>query len=95
MAELVAGVAYFVFVFFKAFQQRNVAWLKYHSVMPISYLMSVSEVVVISLVAYTGAQLFPFSWESLLNIAPMMLAIGTGGGLGAMAGMYLHHKYVK
>jgi len=95
MTELIAGIAYFVFVFFKAFQQRNVSWLKYFSVMPVSYLMAFSEVIVISTVAYTGAQLFPFSMDALIRILPMMFAIGTGGGLGAMAGMFLHNKYVK
>ena len=95
MTEIIAGCAYFIFVFFKAFQQRNVSWLKYLSVMPISYMMAFSEVIVISTVAYTGAQLFPFSIAALIKIAPMMFAIGTGGGLGAMAGMFLHNKYVK
>ncbi len=95
MAELIAGIAYFVFVFFKAFQQRNVSWMAFKTVLPISYLMAFSEVIVISTVAYTGAQLFPFSIEALVKILPMMFAIGTGGGLGAMAGMYLHHRYIK
>ncbi len=95
MIELIAGVAYFVFIFFKAFQQRNVSWMKYSTVMPISYMMAFSEVIVISSVAYTGAQLFPFSMASLLKVAPMMFAVGTGSGLGAIAGMYLHHKYIK
>jgi hypothetical protein len=95
MIELIAGIAYFVFVFFKAFQQRNVSWMNYKYVMPISYLMSVSEVIVISTVAYTGAQLFPFSMAALIEILPMIFAIGTGGGLGCLSAMYLHHRYVK
>jgi len=95
MTEVIAGIAYFVFVFFKAFQQRNVSWMAYKSVMPISYLMAFSEVIVISTVAYTGSQLFPFSMDAFVNVLPMIGAIGTGGGLGAMAGMYLHHRYVK
>ena len=95
MTELIAGCAYFIFVFFKAFQQRNVSWMAYKSVMPISYLMAFSEVIVISTVAYTGAQLFPFSMDAFVNVLPMIAAIGTGGGLGAMAGMYMHHRYVK
>ena len=95
MIELIAGVAYFIFIFFKAFQQRNVSWMKYSTVMPISYLMAFSEVIVISSVAYTGAQLFPFSMAALIKVLPMMFAVGTGSGLGAIAGMYLHHKYIK
>ena len=95
MTEIIAGCAYFIFVFFKAFQQRNVSWMKYVSVMPISYMMAFSEVIVISTVSYVGIKLFPISIDSLISIAPMMFAIGTGGGLGAMLGMFLHNKYVK
>lgn len=34
MKALLAGAAYFVFVFFKAFQQRNVAFLHHRRVFP-------------------------------------------------------------
>jgi len=88
-AELMAGIAYFVFVFFKAFQQRNVAFMHYHWVMPISYVMSLSEVFIISVVAIRAASGAPF-WE-MVRIG---VAIGTGGGLGAICAMWLHHKYL-
>lgn len=89
MNELLAGIAYFVFVFFKAFQQRNVAFMNYKWIIPISYAMATTEVFVISLVAYeAGTQ--GLSW-GLLWFA---LTIGTGGGLGAVASMWLHHKYL-
>jgi hypothetical protein len=86
--EILAGVAYFVFVFFKAFQQRNVAFLHYWWVMPISYLMACTEVFVISLVAHEATQ--GLSW-SLLWFA---LTIGTGGGLGAVISMWVHNRYI-
>lgn len=86
--EMLAGVAYFIFVFFKAAQQRNVAFLHYWWVMPISYRMACTEVFVISLVAIEASR--GLSW-SLLWFA---LTIGTGGGLGAVSAMWLHNRYV-
>ena len=102
MIELIAGIAYFVFVFFKAFQQRNVAFDHYWPVLPISYLMAASEVLVISGVSLrVGANLFViedghlvFVYElaRMTELVPMMLAIGTGGGIGALCAMWIHGK---
>lgn len=89
MEEALAAIAYFVFVFFKAFQQRNVAFLHYKWILPISYAMSLTEVLVISLVAMKAVH--GFSWE----LVTLGLAIGTGGGLGAVSSMWLHNRYVK
>ncbi len=50
-SAILAGFAYFVFVFLKAFQQRNVMGLHYSWIMPISYAMAATEVFVISVVA--------------------------------------------
>lgn len=86
---LMAGAAYFIFVFFKAFQQRNVAFMRYGWVIPISYAMSCTEVFVISLVAYeAGTQ--GLSMDLLWFAA----TIGTGGGLGAIVSMWIHNKYI-
>ena len=87
--SLIAAAAYFVFVFFKAFQQRNVAFMHYAWVMPLSYLMSASEVAVIALVARQGV-----AAENLMDMAPILLGVGTGGGLGALASMFIHHRYI-
>lgn len=81
--------AYFVFVFFKAVQQRNVMGLHYKWVMPVSYAMSATEVFMIAAVAYRATHME--HWTELL---PFVLGIGTGGGLGAMCGMYLHNKHI-
>lgn len=89
MSELAAGVAYFVYVFFKAFQQKNVAFNHYKWVMPISYGMAFMEVLVISLVAFQASK----------GITPDLIwfavAIGSGGGLGALTAMWIHNRYVK
>jgi len=89
MSELIAGVAYFIFVFFKAFQQKNVAFDHYRWIMPISYAMATTEVFIISLIAV----------KAVHGITPELLwfalTIGTGGGLGALASMWIHNRYVK
>lgn len=90
MSELFAGLAYFVFVFFKAAQQRNVAFMHYKWVMPVSYCMSTTEIFVISVVALKA-----IGAENWTDMIPMALTIGTGGGLGAIVAMYLHHRYIK
>lgn len=87
---LVAAGAYFLFVFFKAFQQRNVAFLHYRWVMPVSYIMSLTDVAVIALVAHKAAT-DGFTWELVI----FGIAIGTGGGLGAITSMKLHEKYIS
>ena len=89
MNELLAGLAYFVFVFFKAFQQRNVAFLHYKWILPISYAMSLTEVLVISLIAVEASQ----GWS--IGLLWFAVTIGTGGGLGAVMSMYIHNRYVK
>ena len=87
-AAIAAG-AYFLFVFFKAFQQRNVAFLHYKWIMPISYAMSLMDVAVISLVAFKA------STSGLsMELVWLGLAIGTGGGLGAIASMWIHERYI-
>ncbi len=88
-SELVAGFAYFIFVFFKAFQQRNVAFNHYGWVLPISYAMSLTEVIVISFIAHEAAR--GLSWNILWYAA----SIGTGGGLGAIIAMWTHNKLFK
>lgn len=89
MNEILAGIAYFVFVFFKAFQQRNVAFLHYRWILPISYAMACTEVLVISLVAYEATQ--GLNWDLFW----FAVTIGTGGGLGAVVSMWIHNRYIK
>lgn len=86
---LTAGAAYFFFVFLKAFQQRNVQGLHYRMILPISYVMAATEVFVISIVAIKAV-----NYTSLGELIALALSIGTGGGFGALAGMYIHNKHV-
>lgn len=85
---ILAGTAYFFFVFFKAMQQRNVAFLHYGWIMPVSFLMSTADVFVVSLVAVTAVK---GGFDSLV---PLVVAISVGSGLGSLLAMWLHNKYI-
>lgn len=74
--------ASFVFVFLKAFQQRNVAFDNYWWVMPCSMGMAATEVYVISVIATQGYALLA------------VLGMGLGAGAGALLAMHFHGKYV-
>jgi hypothetical protein len=69
----------FVFVLLKSFQQLNVSSGKYLWVLPTSLAMAVCEVYVTWQAATRG-----WGW--------IVLPIGFGAGLGAMAGMWLHGR---
>jgi hypothetical protein len=86
----IAGALHFVFVFFKAFQQRNVAFMHYWWIMPISFCMSTTEVFALSLVAISAVAADHW-WQML----PYACTLGVGGGSGAIVAMYTHHRYVK
>lgn len=73
-------LAAFAFVFLKAFQQRNVAFDNYIAVLPTSLLMAAVEVYVIVNAAQNGYSLF------------IVLAVGLGSGLGALAAMLTHKR---
>lgn len=86
---LLIGAANFVFIFLKAFQQRNVAFLHYWWVPPVSLMLAVAEVFVVGTVAIKATTVVTF-----ISLWPLVVAIGIGGGLGALASMYIHHKYI-
>ena len=73
-------IASFVFVFLKAFQQRNVAFDHYKWVLPVSFGMAATEVYVIAAIVVTG-----YSFWAVVGM-------GLGGGTGALISMFLHRK---
>ena len=83
MEVFYAGIAMFAFVFFKAFQQRNVAFDHYWPVIPISLLMACAEVYVISAVVRGGYD------------PALVLSIGSGSGVGALLAMWLHRRLFR
>ncbi len=70
----------FLYVIGKSGQQLNVVHDKYLWVLPTSWWMAAAEVYIISWVASQG-------WS-----VAAVFAFGTGTGLGAMAGMYIHRR---
>ena len=70
-------IANFCFIGLKAWQQRNVAYLKYGWVLLVSNLLAVVEIYVIFRVAAVG--------PTLETVIP----IGMGGALGCVTAMYL------
>lgn len=79
-----------LFVFFKAFQQRNVAYLHYWWVVPTSYAMSAVDVTVMSAVAIRAVH--AQSWTAVI---PLAAALGTGSCLGALGAMWAHTRLAK
>ena len=90
--ELAAGIAYFFNVFAKAFQQRNVAFMNYLLAVPTSYILSTSDVLVWSLIVWKASEAESL-WGLVSGMALMVFTIGTGGALGSVAAMFIHHKY--
>lgn len=89
MYELMAGGAYFLSIFFKAFQQRNVAFMHFVWVFPTSYLLAITDLSVTGLVV-----LKVLETQSFTAMIPMAFAVGTGGACGSSAAMWLHHRYI-
>lgn len=88
MNELIAGVVYFWAVFAKAFQQRNVAFVNYKMIMPISYVLAAADVTVFALITWTAMET-----DNIIGMIWMAVAVGTGGGIGALSAMWIHHKW--
>lgn len=76
---LAAGLAQFIFIALKAFQQLNVMNHKYWWVPPTSMLMAIFEVFVIAMIARSEE-----AWYLII------LPVGVGGGLGCIFSMWLH-----
>lgn len=84
MTELAAGfLASFVFIFFKAFQQRNVAYEHYAWIVPTSLAMATAEFYVIAKVAERGYSL------------AVVLVFGSGAGMGALLATYIHQRFMR
>lgn len=79
---ILAFFSSYIFVFLKAFQQRNVAFDNYFWVIPTSMSMGFVEYVTVFLIVKMG-----------YNI-PLILGAGLGAGLGALSAMLLHKKFL-
>lgn len=79
-----AGLATFIFIFLKAFQQRNVAFdAPAYVVVLTSLCMAFAEVYVIAAVVVQGYHI------------PLIISVGIGGGVGAVLSMQLHKRIFR
>jgi len=78
--ELIAGLATFVRVAARAFQQRSVVGDHFYAVIPVSYIMGALEIYIVTIIVVEGFSLL------------LVLAIGTGGWIGSILAMKLHNK---
>ncbi len=83
-------LANFFFVAFKAFQQRNVTWMKYSPVFPTSLSLAITQVYIWRVVALRTNE-----GDSFLQMWPIILALALAGWLGCVSAMYLHDRYIK
>ena len=81
--------AYALMVFFKAFQQRNVAHLHYVAAIPSSYALTFTDMFIIAVVAVKAV-----GAESLWELVPLGFALGTGGWIGSLSAMWVHEKFL-
>jgi hypothetical protein len=72
----------FVYVFLRAFQQKNVMHSNYKWMVPTSYGMGVCDVYLIVSIA---------NGNHVLYMAA--LAMGTGGAAGSVMATYLHNRW--
>ena len=79
-------LANFIFIFLKAFQQKNVMHNRYASMFLTSQFMGAMEVFVVGSVAAIWVM-----GDSLAMKALLAIGVGTCGGLGSIAGCVLHN----
>ena len=88
MSYLALIAANFMYLFLKAFQQRNVAYLHYGWAIATNFFLVCAEVFVmgsIALAVLTG---------SPTAVLLTVLCLSIGGGTGCIVSMYLHSKYI-
>ncbi len=90
MDLLIIFVTNFLFVFIKAFQQRNVTWLKYRPVLPSSFSMTVTQVYI-----WHAVSVRTIAGASFLEMWPLIITMTIAAWLGTISGMYLHDRYIK
>lgn len=87
-ALIIFAVAY-VFIFAKAYQQRNVIHNNWGWVPVFSYIMAYLELGAMSIGILDIAE---NGWHRLLILG---FAQGTGGALGCLSAMWIHNRYHK
>lgn len=87
---LIVFLCSFAFIGLKSFQARNIAFLHYRWILPISYGMGFMEVCIASTIAVEAVKA-----ESLWDMSPYVNAVALGGGLGSLLAMFLHSRFLS
>lgn len=88
MNYIMLGCANFMYIFLKAWQQRNVAHLHYGWALATNFFLVCVEVAVMGSIALavTGA--------GSMALPYVIVAMTIGGGSGCLLSMYLHSTYI-
>jgi hypothetical protein len=81
---LTIAVMYFVYVFMRAFQQRNVIHNNYKWIPPVSYAMAACDTFLVFSIAKHA--------DTLMAASIIAFSAGTGGAIGCIAAMILHDR---
>lgn len=90
MLPLSLFLANMIYIFLKAFQQKNVMHSNKVLMMPTSYGMACCEYFIMGSIALAAV-----SGGGLLNTIINISAIGIGGGIGSVLACEYHDKYIS
>jgi hypothetical protein len=82
-------IANFFYIFLKAWQQRNVAFMHYGWAAITNAFLVATEIFVMGNIAVTVVT------KSPLEVLYLFIAMSIGGGSGCILSMYIHNKYIK
>lgn len=89
MTYVILALANFAYIFLKAWQQRNVAYLHYGWAAFTNAFLVGTEMFVVGNVAVAAVS---GNWHHILLV---FVAMTIGGGSGCTASMWLHQRYLK
>jgi hypothetical protein len=80
-------ISNYVYIFLKAFQQKNVMHDNFKLVIPTSFGMATCEYFIMGTIA-----LIAVNGQGFVHTAINVASIGLGGGLGSVCAMYYYKK---
>lgn len=86
LGPLILLASNFVYIFLKAYQQKNVMHSDYMAMVPTSFAMAFTEYMTVGIVAASFIQ------DGVIGAALSILALGIGGASGGCLGVYLNDK---
>ena len=89
MGYATLGAANFLYIFLKAWQQRNVAHLHYGWALITNFFLVCVEVAVMGSIALAATGVGP------LALPYVIVTMTIGGGTGCLMSMYIHSTYIR